>query len=167
MAIWHISIDHNPDQGKAVPEKEYFFHKIGCNGISDILWVTPPWISCFPQVVRCCLLHIIHKARHIASNRRSIFFRAAHHAAEMEAYSCALCQLRALLYLAQRLLHDNSHGNLFFQDENGLSQLFLREYASMHKGCFYGRCVGFQVRVCLWFQTFPLVFCLILFICMP
>ncbi|MCJ8745598.1 hypothetical protein PDJAM_G00131930 [Pangasius djambal] len=96
------------------------------------------------KVVRCCLLHIIHKARHIASIRRSIFFRAAHHAAEMEAYSCALCQLRALLYLAQRLLHDNSHGNLFFQDENGLSQLFLREYASMHKGCFYGRCVGFQ-----------------------
>ncbi|XP_027028427.1 hormone-sensitive lipase isoform X2 [Tachysurus fulvidraco] len=96
------------------------------------------------KVVRCCLLHIIYKARHIASNRRSIFFRAAHHAAEMEAYSCALCQLRALLYLAQRLLHDNSHGNLFFKDENGLSQLFLKEYASMHKGCFYGRCVGFQ-----------------------
>lgn len=65
----------------------------------------------------------------------------------MEAYSCALCQLRALLYLAQRLLHDNSHGNLFFQDENGLSQLFLQEYASMHKGCFYGRCVGFQVCI--------------------
>ncbi|KAI5620849.1 hormone-sensitive lipase isoform X2 [Silurus asotus] len=96
------------------------------------------------KLVRCCVLHIIHKARHIASNRRGIFFRAAHHAAEMEAYSCALCQLRALLYLAQRLLHENSHGNLFFQDENGLSQLFLREYASMHKGCFYGRCVGFQ-----------------------
>ncbi|KAF4075942.1 hypothetical protein AMELA_G00224720 [Ameiurus melas] len=96
------------------------------------------------KVVRCCLLHIIHKSRHIASHRRSIFFRAAHYAAEMEAYSCALCQLRALLYLAQRLLHDNSHGNLFYQDENGLSQLFLREYASMHKGCFYGRCVGFQ-----------------------
>ncbi|KAM9436362.1 hormone-sensitive lipase isoform 1-T1 [Clarias gariepinus] len=96
------------------------------------------------KVVRCCLLHIIHKARYITSHRRSIFFRAAHQAADMEAYSCALCQLRALVYLAQRLLHDNSHGNLFFQDENGLSQLFLREYASMHKGCFYGRCVGFQ-----------------------
>ncbi|KAL0172021.1 hypothetical protein M9458_032332, partial [Cirrhinus mrigala] len=86
-------------------------------------------------VVRCCLLHIIHKGRYITSNRRSIFFRASHNAAEMEA---------ALLYLAQRLLHDNSHGNLFFQEESGLSQTFLREYASMHKGCFYGRCVGFQ-----------------------
>ncbi|KAJ8388842.1 hypothetical protein AAFF_G00125980 [Aldrovandia affinis] len=96
------------------------------------------------KVVRCCLLHIIHKGRYIASNRRSIFFRAAHNAGEIEAYCSALCQLRALLYLAQRLLHDNSHGNLFFQEESGLSRSFLREYASMHKGCFYGRCLGFQ-----------------------
>uniref|UniRef100_A0AAY4AJQ0 Hormone-sensitive lipase n=1 Tax=Denticeps clupeoides TaxID=299321 RepID=A0AAY4AJQ0_9TELE len=105
------------------------------------------------KVVRCCILHIIHKARYVASNRRSIFFRAAHNAGEMEAYCNALCQLRALLYLAQRLLHDNSHGNLFFQEENGLNQSFLREYASMHKGCFYGRCLGFQftpsIRPCL------------------
>ncbi|KAK2903013.1 hypothetical protein Q8A67_007726 [Cirrhinus molitorella] len=105
------------------------------------------------KVVRCCLLHIIHKGRYVTSNRRSIFFRASHNAAEMEAYCSALCQLRALLYLAQRLLHDNSHGNLFFQEESGLSQSFLREYASMHKGCFYGRCVGFQftpaIRPCL------------------
>uniref|UniRef100_A0A671M8A9 Hormone-sensitive lipase n=1 Tax=Sinocyclocheilus anshuiensis TaxID=1608454 RepID=A0A671M8A9_9TELE len=105
------------------------------------------------KVVRCCLLHIIHKGRYITSNRQSIFFRASHNAAEMEAYCSALCQLRALLYLAQRLLHDNSHGNLFFQEESGLSQSFLREYTSMHKGCFYGRCVGFQftpaIRPCL------------------
>ncbi|XP_076868864.1 hormone-sensitive lipase isoform X2 [Brachyhypopomus gauderio] len=105
------------------------------------------------KVVRCCLLHIIHKGRYITSNRRSIFFRAAHSAGEMEAYCSALCQLRALLYLAQRLLHDNSHGNLFFQEESGLSESFLREYASMHKACFYGRCVGFQftpaIRPCL------------------
>ncbi|XP_047454459.1 hormone-sensitive lipase isoform X2 [Mugil cephalus] len=96
------------------------------------------------KVVRCCLLHIIHKGRYITANRRSIFFRVAHNAAEMEAYCNALCQLRALLYLAQRMLHDNSHGNLFFQDESGLSESFVREYASMHKGCFYGRCLGFQ-----------------------
>ncbi|XP_029927407.1 hormone-sensitive lipase isoform X3 [Myripristis murdjan] len=105
------------------------------------------------KVVRCCLLHIIHKGRYIAANRRSIFFRAAHNAGEMEAYCSALCQLRALLYLAQRLLHDNSHGNLFFQEESGLSQSFIREYSSMHKGCFYGRCLGFQftpaIRPCL------------------
>uniref|UniRef100_A0AAQ6IJW7 Hormone-sensitive lipase n=1 Tax=Anabas testudineus TaxID=64144 RepID=A0AAQ6IJW7_ANATE len=105
------------------------------------------------KVVRCCLLHIIHKGRYITANRRSIFFRAAHNAGEMEAYCNALCQLRALLYLAQRLLHDNSHGNLFFQDESGLSESFVREYASMHKGCFYGRCLGFQftpsIRPCL------------------
>ncbi|XP_061771032.1 hormone-sensitive lipase isoform X1 [Nerophis ophidion] len=96
------------------------------------------------KVVRCCILHIIHKGRYITANRRSIFFRVAHNAGEMEAYCSALCQLRALLYLAQRLLHDNSHGDLFFQDESGLSESFVREYSSMHKGCFYGRCLGFQ-----------------------
>ncbi|XP_077383928.1 hormone-sensitive lipase isoform X3 [Festucalex cinctus] len=96
------------------------------------------------KVVRCCLLHIIHKGRYITANRRSIFFRVAHNAGEMEAYCNALCQLRALLYLAQRMLHDNSHGNLFFHDESGLSESFVREYRSMHKGCFYGRCLGFQ-----------------------
>ncbi|KAM9722638.1 hormone-sensitive lipase isoform 2-T2 [Menidia menidia] len=105
------------------------------------------------KVVRCCLLHIIHKGRYITTNRRSIFFRAAHNAGEMEAYCNALCQLRALLYLAQRMLHDNRHGNLFFQDESGLSESFVREYSSMHKGCFYGRCLGFQftpaIRPCL------------------
>ncbi|KAM4580932.1 hormone-sensitive lipase isoform 1-T1 [Odontesthes bonariensis] len=105
------------------------------------------------KVVRCCLLHIIHKGRYITTNRRSIFFRVAHNAGEMEAYCNALCQLRALLYLAQRMLHDNSHGNLFFQDESGLSESFVREYSSMHKGCFYGRCLGFQftpaIRPCL------------------
>uniref|UniRef100_H3CRY9 Hormone-sensitive lipase n=1 Tax=Tetraodon nigroviridis TaxID=99883 RepID=H3CRY9_TETNG len=105
------------------------------------------------KVVRCCLLHIIQKGRYIAANRRSIFFRLAHNAGEMEAYCNALCQLRALLYLAQRMLHDNSHGNLFFQDESGLSESFVREYSTMHKGCFYGRCLGFQftpaIRPCL------------------
>ncbi|XP_060937563.1 hormone-sensitive lipase [Limanda limanda] len=105
------------------------------------------------KVVRCCILHIIHKGRYITANRRSIFFRVAHNAGEMEAYCSALCQLRALLYLAQRMLHDNSFGNLFFQDESGLSESFVREYASMHKGCFYGRCLGFQftpsIRPCL------------------
>ncbi|KAM8870458.1 hormone-sensitive lipase isoform 2-T2 [Spinachia spinachia] len=105
------------------------------------------------KVVRCCLLHIIQKGRYITANRRSIFFRVAHNAKEMEAYCSALCQLRALLYLAQRMLHDNSHGNLFFHDESGLSESFVREYSSMHKGCFYGRCLGFQfspaIRPCL------------------
>ncbi|KAG7276214.1 hypothetical protein CRUP_004805 [Coryphaenoides rupestris] len=90
------------------------------------------------------VIHGFASGRYINTSRRSIFFRAAHNAGEMEAYCSALCQLRALLYLAQRLLHDNAHGNLFFQEESGLSQSFVREYASMHKGCFYGRCLGFQ-----------------------
>nr|XP_020445853.1 hormone-sensitive lipase isoform X2 [Monopterus albus] len=96
------------------------------------------------KVVRCCLLHIIHKGRYITANRHRIFFRAAHNAGEIEAYCSALCQLRALLYLAQRLLQDTGHGDLFFHDESGLSESLVHEYSSMHKGCFYGRCLGFQ-----------------------
>ncbi|NXC78901.1 LIPS lipase, partial [Anhinga anhinga] len=57
----------------------------------------------------------------------------------------ALAQLRALLCLAQRLLAHNRPGCLFPPEEDGLSELVLREYSTMHNGCFYGRCLGFQV----------------------
>ncbi|XP_067874541.1 hormone-sensitive lipase isoform X2 [Heterodontus francisci] len=96
------------------------------------------------KVLRSCILHIIHKARYITTNRRSIFFRTNHNCMEIEAYCSALCQLRALLYFAQRLLTANKHGDLFFGEEKGLSEEFLHESNSMHKGCFYGRCLGFQ-----------------------
>ncbi|KAM4725400.1 lipase, hormone-sensitive a isoform 1-T1 [Anableps anableps] len=96
------------------------------------------------KVLLSCLLHIIHKGRYIASNCRGAFFRAEHNASEMEAYCSALCQLRALLYLAQRLIHDNDHGQLYTQQDADLSDRFVQEYSSMHKACFYGRCLGFQ-----------------------
>uniref|UniRef100_UPI00398F0088 hormone-sensitive lipase n=1 Tax=Pristiophorus japonicus TaxID=55135 RepID=UPI00398F0088 len=96
------------------------------------------------KVVRSCILHIIHKARYVSANRRSIFFRTNHNCMEIEAYCSALCQLRALVYFAQKLLTANKHGDLFFGEEKGLSEDFLHESNSMHKGCFYGRCLGFQ-----------------------
>ncbi|XP_007430508.1 hormone-sensitive lipase isoform X1 [Python bivittatus] len=96
------------------------------------------------QTVRCCVAHIIHKSRYVAANRRSIFFRTNHNCAELEAYCVALTQLRALVYLAQRLLTQNRPGCLFNHDDRGLSEQFLQEYITMHKGCFYGRCMGFQ-----------------------
>ncbi|XP_007560109.1 lipase, hormone-sensitive a [Poecilia latipinna] len=96
------------------------------------------------KVLQSCLVHIIHKGRYIASNCRGAFFRAEHNAAEMEAYCSALCQLRALLHLAQRLLHDNAHGELYSSQDADLSDRFVQEYSSMHKACFYGRCLGFQ-----------------------
>ena len=100
----------------------------------------------FFQVLLSCLLHIIHKGRYIVSNYNSAFFRADHNASEMEAYSSALCQLRALLHLAQRLLNDNEYGQLYALQDGDLSSRFVQEYSSMHKACFYGRCLGFQVR---------------------
>ncbi|XP_018426687.1 PREDICTED: hormone-sensitive lipase isoform X2 [Nanorana parkeri] len=96
------------------------------------------------KVVLACTQHILHKCRYITSSRHSLFFRAAHNCAELEAYGAALTQLRALLCFAQRLLTANSHGDLFFRQERGLSEEFLHEYSTMHKGCFYGRCMGFQ-----------------------
>ncbi|KAM8927941.1 hormone-sensitive lipase isoform 2-T2 [Pelodytes ibericus] len=96
------------------------------------------------KVVLSCTQHILHKCRYITASRRSLFFRAAHNCAELEAYGAALIQLRALLCFAQRLLTANRHGDLFFRQERGLSEEFLKEYSTMHKGCFYGRCLGFQ-----------------------
>ncbi|KAM4703850.1 hormone-sensitive lipase isoform 2-T2 [Rhinophrynus dorsalis] len=96
------------------------------------------------KVVFSCTQHILHKCRYVTVNRRSLFFRAAHNCAELEAYGAALIQLRALLCFAQRLLTANQHGDLFFWQERGLSEEFLQEYSTMHKGCFYGRCLGFQ-----------------------
>ncbi|XP_044028811.1 lipase, hormone-sensitive a [Siniperca chuatsi] len=96
------------------------------------------------KVLLSCLLHIIHKGRYIVSNYNSAFFRADHNASEMEAYCSALCQLRALLHLAQRLIHDNEYGQLYSMQDGDLSRRFVQEYSSMHKACFYGRCLGFQ-----------------------
>ncbi|XP_051811850.1 lipase, hormone-sensitive a isoform X2 [Acanthochromis polyacanthus] len=96
------------------------------------------------KVLLSCLFHIIQKARYVACNFNSAFFRAEHNAAEMEAYSSALCQLRALLHLAQRLINDNDCGQLYSLKDEDLSRRFVQEYSSMHKACFYGRCLGFQ-----------------------
>eukprot|EP00066_Takifugu_rubripes_P018367 XP_011607633.1 PREDICTED: hormone-sensitive lipase-like [Takifugu rubripes] len=96
------------------------------------------------KVLQSCLFHIIHKGRYIASNCNSAFFRAEHNASEMEAYCNALCQLRALLHLAQQLLNDNVRGELYSLPHTDLSRQFVQEYSSMHKACFYGRCLGFQ-----------------------
>ncbi|XP_077839055.1 hormone-sensitive lipase isoform X10 [Macaca mulatta] len=96
------------------------------------------------HTARCCVAHLLHKSRYVASNRRSIFFRTNHNLAELEAYLAALTQLRALVYYAQRLLVTNQPGVLFFEGDEGLTADFLREYVTLHKGCFYGRCLGFQ-----------------------
>ncbi|XP_070080604.1 hormone-sensitive lipase isoform X7 [Equus caballus] len=96
------------------------------------------------HTARCCLAHLLHKSRYVAANRRSIFFRTSHNLAELEAYLAALTQLRALAYYAQRLLDTNQPGRLFFEGDERLIADFLREYVTLHKGCFYGRCLGFQ-----------------------
>ncbi|XP_023560281.1 hormone-sensitive lipase isoform X2 [Octodon degus] len=96
------------------------------------------------HTARCCLAHLLHKSRYVASNRRSIFFRASHNLAELEAYLAAITQLRALAYYAQHLLATNQPGVLFFEGDERLTAEFLREYVTLHKGCFYGRCLGFQ-----------------------
>ncbi|NXR18681.1 LIPS lipase, partial [Cinclus mexicanus] len=67
----------------------------------------------------------------------------------------ALGQLRALLVLAGKMAAVSKPGCLFpdggeeeeeEEEEEGISEVVLREYSTMHNGCFYGRCLGFQVR---------------------
>ncbi|XP_053345730.1 lipase, hormone-sensitive a [Clarias gariepinus] len=96
------------------------------------------------KVVLSCVLHIIQKSRYITSNCSGIFFRVEHNARELEVYCMAFCQLRALLYLAKHLLENNEHWQLHALDNEDLSRRFVNAYTSMHKGCFYGRCLGFQ-----------------------
>ncbi|XP_067575864.1 hormone-sensitive lipase isoform X4 [Pseudorca crassidens] len=96
------------------------------------------------HTARCCLVHLLHKSRYVASNRRSVFFRTSHNLAELEAYLTALTQLRALAYYAQHLLATNQPGKLFFEGDERVIADFLHEYITLHKGCFYGRCLGFQ-----------------------
>ncbi|NXX78136.1 LIPS lipase, partial [Urocolius indicus] len=91
----------------------------------------------------------VGRSRAVAAQRRSVFFRAGPNAAELEAYCAALTQLRALLCLAKKLMEKNPPGSLFpgegDEEGDGLSQMVLREYSTMSNGCFYGRCIGFQV----------------------
>ncbi|XP_057683870.1 lipase, hormone-sensitive a isoform X2 [Corythoichthys intestinalis] len=96
------------------------------------------------KVLHSCLLHILHKGLYIASNHKSSFFRADHNVSELEAYCSALRQLRALLYLAKRLINDNDFGQLYSLQDLDLSHRYVQEYSSLHKACFYGRCLGFQ-----------------------
>ncbi|KAM3597063.1 uncharacterized protein V6R79_025526 [Siganus canaliculatus] len=96
------------------------------------------------KILQSCLLHIIQKGRYIISSYNGAFFRADHNTTEMESYCSALCQLRALVHLAQRLINDNHYGQLYSLHDGELSRKFVQEYSSMHKACFYGRCLGFQ-----------------------
>ncbi|KAJ8013466.1 hypothetical protein DPEC_G00030080 [Dallia pectoralis] len=96
------------------------------------------------KVLGSCLEHIIQKGRYVASNWNRALFRADHNASEIEAYCNLLCQLRALLYTAQRLLGEASPGQLYGESGGDLSRALVREYTSMYKACFYGRCLGFQ-----------------------
>ncbi|XP_063041909.1 lipase, hormone-sensitive a [Engraulis encrasicolus] len=107
------------------------------------------------KVVRACLFHILDKTRYVAANCGSAFFRTEHNAGELEAYGQALCQLRALMHLGQRLLAENGVEQLYSTQDQGLSRTFLQEYMSLHKACFYGRCLGFQFSPALrpFFQT--------------
>ncbi|NXR46698.1 LIPS lipase, partial [Hippolais icterina] len=74
----------------------------------------------------------------------------------------ALGQLRALLVLAGKMAEMAKPGRLFPDGEKvgkdeeeeeeeeeeegeGISEVVLREYSTMQNGCFYGRCLGFQV----------------------
>ncbi|XP_064557220.1 hormone-sensitive lipase-like, partial [Zonotrichia leucophrys gambelii] len=115
------------------------------------------------EVLRVCLELAVQRCRHVAARRRSLFFRAGASAAELEAVAAALGQLRAMAVLAVKMAEVSKDGRLFpdgekvrkdleeeeeeeeeEEDGESISEVVLREFSTMHNGCFYGRCLGFQ-----------------------
>jgi len=114
------------------------------------------------MVVHKCCLHLLTLVRYIGVNRESYFFRAEHYSRELEAYVTALGQLRACLYYLQKLLLYCTDGSLF-PDENTLTpkefhtaEYLLKDFESLCQESFYGRCLGFQVVICLLFVIFTI-----------
>jgi len=104
----------------------------------------------------CCVLH----CRYIACHRDSILFRAGHYSKELAAYVTVLGQLRACLYYLQKLVVycPPASGNamsLFpdesasFNEDNDIAVQMMNEVENLCQECFYGRCLGFQVRTCV------------------
>ncbi|XP_023380502.1 hormone-sensitive lipase [Pteropus vampyrus] len=60
-------------------------HLLGVAHLFDLDAETPAnGYRSLVHTARCCLAHLLHKSRYVASNRRSIFFRTSHNLAELE-----------------------------------------------------------------------------------
>jgi hormone-sensitive lipase len=101
------------------------------------------------KIVHKCCLHILQLARHITNRRESMFFRGHHYSKELEAYISVLGQLRASLHFANKLMPYCDPGDLFANEDNldnEVTESLLKEVEMLSQDCFYGRCLGFQVR---------------------
>ena len=105
------------------------------------------------KIIHKCCVHILQLTRHISINRSSFLFRAGHYSRELDAYVSTIGQLRALLYYLCRLIDYCKDGELF-PDENQLSpedyetaEQLMMEVETLSQETFYGRCLGFQVRL--------------------
>ena len=84
---------------------------------------------------------------------------------ELEAYVGTLGQLRACLYYAQKLMTYCQEGQLFADEEtldDALAEQLMEDVEMLSQDCFYGRCLGFQVRSYWGFFTVHLELCLLL-----
>eukprot|EP00058_Branchiostoma_floridae_P024634 XP_002610124.1 hypothetical protein BRAFLDRAFT_89828 [Branchiostoma floridae] len=95
------------------------------------------------KVVGTCIRRIIHVQRKVVNNRDGLLFQSKHYCQELEAYASVLCQLRAIMDVAQKVLAKSKHGQLF-PEEKLFPEFLFEEAESLDKECFYGRCVGFQ-----------------------
>ncbi|KAI8480182.1 hypothetical protein Bbelb_421010 [Branchiostoma belcheri] len=103
-----------------------------CNGYRSLV-----------KVVGTCIRRIIHVQRKVVNNRDGLLFQSKHYCMELEAYASVLCQLRAIMDVAQKVLAKSKHGQLF-PEEKLFPEFMFEEAESLDKECFYGRCVGFQ-----------------------
>lgn len=101
-------------------------------------------------VIHKCCLHILQLVRHIHVTRTSMFFRASHFSAELDAYVETLGQLRACLEHAYRLMDFCKDGSLFADEEmitDVIAEELTQKLEKLSQECFYGRTLGFQVCI--------------------
>lgn len=97
-------------------------------------------------VVDTCLLHLIRLLGRIVEQRNSFVFLLGHYCREIEIYTSILGILREGVHYAKQFVTLSPDNNLFPTEENTELESLMQKVESLEQNCFYGRCIGFQVK---------------------
>ena len=117
----------------------YDFKDVKANGYRSLV-----------QVTQTCLAHLMALVRYIAVNKNSYLFRVHHYTRELESYTMALGQLRDVLRYTRKLMDYSPRGQLVPSEElldTAVADEIQMEMDMIDQECFYGRTLGFQVRL--------------------
>lgn len=117
---------------KAAPLYDYSSDAKG-NGYRSLLRLVEQCIRSVTELSAYCLTH-----------RDRFYFRSHHYSLEVEAYASVFQRTTQLLQFAKLVVEDSVPDNLF--PESFDSKVML-EVEQLDRECFYGRTLGFQVRV--------------------